>query len=114
MSKELTAWLTAELNRLNWSHAQLAKKAGVSRAAVSNTLRGEIPPSCEFCIKIAGALDVAPEYSLRLAGILPGEPSPISPSPTTLEIMQLAESLPPEQRQEALRYLRYLAQQQGE
>jgi transcriptional regulator with XRE-family HTH domain len=110
MSEDLRQLITAELTRRNLSHSQLATKAGVSKSLVSRTLRGDMPASADFCIKIAIALDVAPEYILRLAGILPaGEPNPTTPGPVTQEITRLAETLPPETRQELLKYARYLA-----
>lgn len=112
MSEAFTTWLAAELNRLNWTHAELAAKAGVSRGAVSNTLRGVIPPSCEFCIKTANALDVAPETVLKLAGILPPGP-PASPidSSTLQALVELARTLPPEQQEQLLAYCRFLVGQ---
>lgn len=113
MSERLKQWLATELNRLNWSHAELAAKAGVSRALVSRTLRGDMPASADFCIKVALALDdVAPEYLLRLAGILPGEPTQITPGPITLELLAIVETLPPELRQQVLSYAKFIAGQQ--
>ncbi|GAB4446308.1 MAG: hypothetical protein Kow0031_28960 [Anaerolineae bacterium] len=104
-------WVVAELNKRGVSYRQFAKQAGVSHTLVSRTLSGDMPASADFCIKVATALDIAPVYVLTLAGILPDEPVAASPGPVTLEIVRLVENLSPEQRQEALRYLRYLAQE---
>jgi len=109
MSEVLRQWITAELNKRDWSHAKLATVAGVSRPLVSRTLRGDMPASADFCIRIASAFDVAPEYLLRLAGILPAA-APTSPGPVTVEIMRLAESLPPELRQQLFEYAQFLSQ----
>jgi len=112
MSEVLRIWVTQELNRRGWTHTQLAINAGVSRPAVSNTLRGVLHPSCEFCIKVANALDVAPEYLLRLAGILPpGFPATPVDSPTLQQLVELARTLPAERQEEALRYVQFLSGQ---
>jgi len=110
MSEAVKQWIAQELDKLNWTHAQLATQAGISRPLVSRTLRGDMPPSCEFCIKVAIALDVSPEYVLRLASILPGEPTGADDSPIVQEIAGIAANLPLERRKELLKYARYLAQ----
>lgn len=73
-------------------------------------LAGNVPPSADFCIKAAQALGESPIKLLRLAGILPPAPD----DATLQELTELAGNLPPEQRREALRYIRYLYQQGGE
>lgn len=89
----------------------MATAAGVSKAAVSRTLRGDMPASCEFCIKIATAFDVAPAHVLTLAGFLPSEPTPANPGPVSAEILRLVETLPPEKRQQVLEYVRFILSQ---
>ncbi len=108
---EFTSWVQAELTRLKWSHAELAERTGVSRALVSRTLRGDMPVSCEFCIRVAAALDVAPAHVLTLAGILPDDVAPANPGPVSLEILRLIETLPPERRQQVLEYVRFILSQ---
>ena len=108
MSEALRAWLSEELERRAWSHGELARQAGVSRSFVTRVLLGDASPSVNFCYKVAQALGEAPEKVLRLAGILPT--SPASDDSTLTELRDLVENLPPDQRAEALRYLRYLYQ----
>jgi len=108
MSEALRQWLTTELNRRGLSHTKFANQIGLSHSFVSKVISGSKPPSVNFCHKVAIALDTSPETVLRLAGILPGEPAP-GPGPTSLEIMTIAETLPPETRQQLLDYARYLA-----
>ena len=110
MSDRLRAWLTQELKVRQLSQRELAKQSGVSQTRISQTLSGDIPLSADFCIKVAQALDVSPEYLLRLAEILPPEIT-ISDDATTQEIKELLKHLEPEQRQEVLNYIRYLYQQ---
>ena len=110
MNDRLRAWLVEELKRRNWSHTKLAKEAGISQTAVSYVISGERKAGCDFLIKAAQALEVSPEYLLRLAEILPPEVT-ISEDATTQEITELLKHLNPEQRQEALNYIKYLHQQ---
>lgn len=74
-------------------------------------MAGDRNISANFCNKIAAALDVAPENVLKLAGILPGEPTSTKPGPVTAEILQIVENLSPEQRHQVLDYVRFLSQQ---
>ena len=107
----LKIWVTQELNKRNWTHAALATQAGVSRALISRILRGDMPASADFCIKVAQAFDESPEMVLRLAGILPpADPASPTDDSTLQELVELARNLPPERRQEVLRYIRFLTQ----
>ena len=110
MSNGLKAWLIQELNARHLSQRELARQSGISQTRISQTLSGDIPLSADFCIIVAQALEVSPEYLLRLAEILPAEPA-TSENAITQEITELLKNLPPEQQQEALNYIRYLYQQ---
>ena len=108
MSDEFRAWLSHELKQRSWSYRELARRANISNSLISRTLTGDIPPSADFCIKVAQSLSESPEKLLRLARILPSLPS--SEDATLQELWELARNLPPEHRKEALRYIRYLYQ----
>ena len=99
-------WLKEELNHRGWSHSQLSRRAGISQAAISNVLSGERRPGCDFCVKIAAALDLSPVLVLIKAGIL----SPQSPDddPALTELSELIRSLSPDQRLEVIRYIKFL------
>ena len=109
MSNGLKAWLVQELKVRQLSQRELARQSGVSQTRISQTLSGDIPLSADFCIKIAQALEISPEYLLRLAEILPPEVTS-SEDATTQEITELLKHLTPEQRQETLNYIKYLYQ----
>ena len=113
MDEKVKSWLAEQLTVRGWSHSELARRAGVSQAAVSGTISGDRKAGCDFLIKVALALEISPEYLLRLADILP----PSSPSPddaTTQELIELARSLSPENREELLQYARFrYLQEQG-
>lgn len=108
MSEELRAWLSQELERRNWSQRELARRTGFNHSFVSKTLAGDRSPSNEFCLKVAQVLGEAPEKLFRLAGILP----PSDDDPTLVELIELARGLPPEDREELLKYARFRYQQQ--
>ncbi len=108
MSDKLMAWLSTELKKRRWSHNELARQAGVSQAAISNVLSGERRAGADFCVKVAQALGEPPEKMLRLAGILPTSTS--ENDPVLSESFDLIRNMSSQQRQEALRYLRYLYQ----
>ena len=112
MNENLRAWLQQEINRQGWSQREFGRQASLSQSVVNGVLAGERNPTADFCVKAAQAFDVAPEMVLRLAGILPDEPdtSELAHSPIAQEVLQLIHNMPPEQRKEALRYIRYLSQ----
>ena len=109
MTERLRDWVSKELERRGWSYGELARRADVSRPLVSRTLSGDMDASADFCIKIAQALGEAPEKVLRLANILPQLPAS-EDDPTVREIYDILGNMTPEQRKEALRYIRYLFQ----
>lgn len=65
------AWLDVELKARHWSNREIARRMGVSHAAINNVRRGENRPTSDLCIKIAQALDMPVEPVFRVAGILP-------------------------------------------
>ena len=111
MSSRLRAWLSEELNTRGLSQGELARRCNISQSLISRTLSGDISPSADFCIKVAEALGVSPEYLLRLAEILPPE-SAVSEDATLQELIEVAKNLSPENRQELLDYARFKYQQQ--
>ena len=107
MSDKLRAWLSEELEQRGWTHSELGRRAGVSQAAISNILSGNREAGADFCVKIAQALNEAPEKVLRLAEILP----PASDDdPSLSEIIDTLRNMSPNQRKETLHYIRYLYQ----
>lgn len=97
-------WLTDELTRRGWSHNELARRAGVSQPNVSGIINGR-SPGCDFCIRVAQALELSPVLLLVKAGILPPQ-SPDDDS-TIQELVELVRSLPPEDRKDVLQFARF-------
>ena len=67
----LVEWLGDRLELKGWNHSELARRSGLSRAAVSSVMGGRHQPGFEFCTGAAKALSEPPEKVLRLAGLLP-------------------------------------------
>lgn len=100
-------WVNEQLDDRKWSQAELARKAGISRATISKLLsyNEDQMPTAETLVSIARALRFPPEYVFRKAGILPVEPDD---DPSLAEANQLLSELPEEYRKQALQLLRFL------
>lgn len=105
MNVTFSTWLAEELTKRGWSHNELGRRAGISQTAISNVISGKRNPGADFCVKIAQALNEAPEKVLRLAEVLPSQ---TADDPILRELHDLVENVPPDRREEALRYLRFL------
>ncbi|MCL4300562.1 MAG: helix-turn-helix transcriptional regulator [Anaerolineae bacterium] len=109
----LSVWLAEETKERGWSYRELARRAGISQSLISKILSGDTKPSINFCNKIAHALGESPEKVLRLAEILPSSQASNDDS-ILAELQDIVKNLPPGQRKEALRYLRFLYQNKHE
>lgn len=70
---DFAQWLLKEMQARGISQAELARRASVSRATVSKTLKQKSFPSWEVCLAFAHGLDLPPEIVLRAATLLPEE-----------------------------------------
>jgi transcriptional regulator with XRE-family HTH domain len=108
MSDAFRDWLTSELDKRHWSQRELARQTRVSQGSISLVLGGA-RPSADACIKIAEAFGESYWKVLTLAGILPLTST--SDDPTLQELMEVAQSLPPEDREELLKFAKFRYQQ---
>lgn len=101
-----TDFLLEQLNTRDWSQADLAKKAGLSRAAISDVMSERRNPGVDLCTSIAEAFDLPPETVFRAAGLLP-------PAPEITPVMERAlyylSQLDPEDQERVMLYLEVLA-----
>jgi transcriptional regulator with XRE-family HTH domain len=74
MNDDFAEWLNAELRNREWSQAELARRAGVSRAAISDIASGKHKIGKDVATGIARAFKMQPVTVFRAAGILPPEP----------------------------------------
>ena len=70
VNKEFSKWLQEEIDKREWTQADLARKTNLSRAAVSQVLSENRRPGPEFCRATAHALDLPEEEVFRQAGLL--------------------------------------------
>jgi transcriptional regulator with XRE-family HTH domain len=106
VDKTFAEWLLEEMNRLDMTQAQLAKRAGISRTAVSNLLSHTRDPGPTICRAIARALDVPPEEVFRKAGLLPDKPED---PPGLLELIHAYSQASDEERERILEIARLLS-----
>ena len=67
-------WLIAQLDDRKMTQADLAREAGVSRAAVSDVISGRRQVGTELATSIAKAFKLPVEQVYRAAGLLPPAP----------------------------------------
>jgi len=84
-------WLLEEIDTRGWSMSELARRCGVTHAAISKIVSGDRNPSAKMCVSIARAFKMESEEVLRLAGLLPPKPPD---SPSLEEAMEKFNSLP--------------------
>ena len=82
-------WLQTELNKRQWTQAELARRANTTDATLSRIISGTRQAGPDAALAIARALKEPPERVFRLAGLLPPGPS----SEQMQEIRELAELL---------------------
>jgi transcriptional regulator with XRE-family HTH domain len=85
-------WLTHQLERRDWSKAELARRIGVANGDVSRWARDERVPSPAKVEDIADALDVDVDYVLTVAGHRPPDVE-IDPDSPTAQLMPLIEKI---------------------
>ncbi|MBK8990125.1 MAG: hypothetical protein IPM39_29360 [Chloroflexi bacterium] len=105
---ELAEWLAAEMKRRGLSNRELGQMAGIAHSSVARALDPQGVVSFDVCSKLARALNANPVTVLELAGLLSRT------HPTIAEERDLVfqfRKLTGEQKDQALRYLRFLAKE---
>lgn len=107
---KLIGWLSEELEQRGWSHRELARRAGLSQAAISTVIAGQRKAGWDFCASIARAFNEPPLRVFQLAGLLP--PAPVDEeAPELRELWNLVQDMSPAEREEILKYARFRYQQ---
>lgn len=75
MNDNFSEWLISNLKNKGWSQAELARRAGTSRTAISDAISGKNPAGFEVCLGIANAFGLPPEEVFRAANLLPPAPA---------------------------------------
>jgi len=97
------------LKKKGWSQAELARRTGRSRTAISDVISGQRAIGRDLALDIAEAFDMPPDEMFRLAGLLPPKPD----ADQTLDrIDYLYHSLhDPDNKKKALEYMEFLKMQ---
>ncbi len=104
---DFAEWLNGELQKRGWNQAELARRAGISREAVSTTLSRKRKPGFQVCSGIAHAFGIPIMDVFRLAGLTP--PLPVD-TPIMKEFRELFAGLPLDEQKKTLRFLRCFAE----
>ena len=104
-----TDWLLNEMNKREWSQAELARKCNTTTATISRIINGERRIGNDIATAIAQAFHIPADEVFRQAGLLPPQPDT---DPVLDELNYKLASLPIELREEALEYLNYLIEKQ--
>ncbi len=67
----LADWILRELKKREWSQSDLARRAGVSRSAISDIITGKRNIGRDLAISIASAFNVPLDEVFRASGLLP-------------------------------------------
>ncbi len=102
-------WLENELNKRNWSRADLSRHADISQSAISHIYAGSRKPGKDVCSKIARALKLPEETVFRAAGILQPTYDQEDWSPTLLEWVKLFKDASDEEREIMLENARFFS-----
>lgn len=103
MEVDLIDWLNRELRERGWSQRELARRAGVSGATISQVLSMQQRPTWEFCASVARALRVPVDDLFVLAGL---KRPPAEPIREEQEVLELLRSLPATARSVIITMLR--------
>lgn len=112
MNITFSQWVQNNLDDRNWSQAELARRAGITRGAVSNIVNNQRNrPDPDTVKAIARAFGKSEEEALQIAGYLSPKPDF---DPEIAELNALWEKLTPEQQQMGMELFRRLVAQQEE
>lgn len=101
-------WLLAELKQREWTQADLATRAKVSKTAISDILSGRRNVGTELATAIADALKVPQEDVYIAAGILRPKKDR---SAVVEQILYEIEDRSPDEQREFLSYIRFINNQ---
>lgn len=105
MNETFVEWINKAMRENGWYQADLAKKAGVSKATISDISAGKIEPGFSVCVRLAKALSLPVTEILRVAGLIPQ----ISAADKAMEkLTYIFENLSEEKRKSFLEYGEFL------
>lgn len=103
-TKSFGDWLVAEMDTRGWSQSELARRAEVSPAAISDVLSGRRNIGKELATAIAKGLKVPESLVFQKAGFLPPDKTH---SEEVEQIIHEAEGMSKDEQLELLSYIRW-------
>ena len=98
-------WLNEQIDKRGWSQNELARRAGVSHAQVSNVIGG-YKAGEDFCVGVARAFGLTRREVFARAGII--EPEPDTSDPTNISMLYEFARLSREEQAHLLKEARAL------
>jgi transcriptional regulator with XRE-family HTH domain len=95
-------WLMKKLEDMEWKQADLARRSGITKGAISNYINGRTPDK-EALQKIAKAFKVPPETVFQIAGLLPED---MAIDELTKEATYIFQRLNQTEKENVIRHLR--------
>jgi transcriptional regulator with XRE-family HTH domain len=105
VTESFHAWLRRQLQRRDWSQADLARRMNAATGAVSNWVRGERIPNPQSCERLADVLGEDPDFVLTLAGHRPPDPS--DDDPRIGQLVTLARKMPSHELDELIKWAEF-------
>jgi len=103
MNKTFPKWILEQLESREWTRAELSRRAGLSRTAISDVITGKANAGYTLCAAVANAFELPPEIVLRTAGLLPANPDI---DEEIEQILYEITKLPKPDQEEVLAYIR--------
>jgi len=103
-------WLQNELNKRNWSQADLARRSGVAPGTISRIMNNSRGVGPELLNLIAIGLRLPPEQVFRAAGLLPEQEND---SPRAEEAKFLFQQIPEEDQEIIIQLMRVICEKKG-
>ena len=110
-NENFSNWLQTELDKRQWSQADLAYSAGISRAVVNKLLNKKTYPQPDTLQAIARAFKIPVETSYRAAGLLPEQSEMDDFEAEIVHKLKLIKD--PKRRETALRLLNTLIEEES-
>lgn len=102
-------WVLDELNKQNWSQADLARASKKSRGTISKAINGMNEPEPETVAAICEAFGYPSEIGYRIVGLLPPE---LQPDEKRQELVHLFEMMSEDNKDDQLLYARMKLEKQ--
>jgi transcriptional regulator with XRE-family HTH domain len=97
-------WLLAEIGSRQWSQSELARRAEVSPAAISDVISGRRNIGSDLATAIARGLNIKTDIVFRAAGLLPPVPGV---SEEIEQILHEIDGMSSDEKAEILSYIRW-------